>query len=295
MVMEAPPPDVLVWAETALGDRIVGVESMVGGIDAHTVRLTLNDGGDVVLRLTDPDHHEDIDYLAQVLDRLAQTPIPAPRRLAHAMAVGDGDVPLMLQTLLMGDPTIPVEPDDAWLSELVQTIVNMQQIDLEPWMHDRAAVRWKELEQIPADELGAADLELLRRLRDLAASAPLTRVFGHDDFWPGNTLRDGQRVVGVVDWGHAGLVSVARDAVYCAVDMSICYGLDVGDRLLDLFVRRVTVHPEELLAWSARSVLASRYFAEWLPTWNGLGAPVRHGQAARRRADLLDRSLARLG
>src|SRR4051794_15066311 len=210
MVMEATPPDVLVWAETVLGDRIVGVELMVGGIDARTVRLALDDGVDVVLRLTEPDHDEDIDYLAQVLDRLARTPIPAPLRLAHAMAVGEGHVPLMLQTLLVGDPTIPVEPDDAWLSGLVQTIVGMQQIEPEPWMHDRAAVRWKELEQIPADELGAADLVLLRRLRDLAASAPLTRVFGHDDFWPGNTLRDGVRVVGVVDWGDAGLVSVAR-------------------------------------------------------------------------------------
>src|SRR3954452_25523257 len=295
MVMEATPPDVLVWAETVLGDRIVGVEPMVGGIDARTVRLALDDGDDVVLRLTEQDHDEDIDYLAQVLDRLARTPIPAPLRLAHAMAVGEGHVPLMLQTLLVGDPTIPVEPDDAWLSGLVQTIVGMQQIEPEPWMHDRAAVRWKELEQIPADELGAADLVLLRRLRDLAASAPLTRVFGHDDFWPGNTLRDGVRVVGVVDWGDAGLVSVARDAVYCAVDMSICYGLGVGDRLLELFAEHGTVHPEEILAWTARSVVGSRFFPEWLPTWNGLGAPVRPEQAARRRADLLDRNLARLG
>jgi len=289
------PPDVLAWAETALGDRIAGVTSMAGGIDAHTFRLSLERGDDVVLRITEPNHHEDIDYLGQVLDRLAQTSVPAPRRLAHTMSVGAGGVPVMLQTLLTGDPTIPVTPDDPWLDELVQTIARMQQVEPEPWMHDRAAVRWQELEQLPLHELSAGDRLLLGRLRELAASAPLTRVFGHDDFWPGNTLRDGQRVVGIVDWGHAGLVSAARDAVYCAVDTSICYGLEVGDRLLDLFARRITVHPDELLAWSARSVLASRFFTEWLPTWNGLGAQVRPEEAATRRADLLDRTLARLG
>jgi hypothetical protein len=36
-------------------------------------------------------------------------------------------------------------------------------------------------------------------------------------------------------------------------------------------------------------------FAEWLPGWNGFGLSVTHEQAARRRTELLDRTLARLG
>jgi hypothetical protein len=108
-------------------------------------------------------------------------------------------------------------------------------------------------------------------------------------------LREGERVVGIVDWGHAGVVSAARDATYCAVDTSLCYGLAAGDRLVELFEARTTVDPEEMLVWAARSVLSSRFFAEWLAGWYGLGVPVTREQAARRRTELLDRTLARLG
>jgi aminoglycoside phosphotransferase (APT) family kinase protein len=269
---------------------------MAGGIDAATFRLALGDGSSAVLRLTEPDHHEDIDYLARVLDVLAPTPVPAPRRLAHMLSVGAASgVPAMLQTLLAGDPSLPVEPHDAWLEEFVTLVARMHDLPLADWFHDRATVRWEELDAIAGDEMSAGDRLLLEQLRERGPAAPCTPVFGHDDFWAGNTLRDGHRVVGIVDWGHAGVVSAARDLSYLVVDTSLCYGLDVGDRLVGLFGSRVALDPEELLVWTARSVLSSRLFAEWLPGWNGLGAPVRHEQAARRRTELLDRTLARLG
>src|SRR4029079_11161903 len=119
---------------------------MVGGIDAHTFRLAVTDGESVVLRRTEPDHHEDVVYVAQVLAPLSETSVPAPRHLAHASSVGDGGPPAMLQTMLVGDRSIPVEPDDAWLAELVQTIVRMQDLGLEPWMQNRAQLRWEQLD-----------------------------------------------------------------------------------------------------------------------------------------------------
>ena len=289
------PADVRAWTESQLGEAVVAAERMAGGIDAQTYRLDLADETNVVLRVTEPNHHEDIDYLAQVLDLLTATSLPAPRCLAHTGTVGAGGPPAMLQSLLVGDRSIPVEPEDDWLCELVTTITRMQAVPVEPWMHDRAAVRWADLPEIGASDLEPADRALLGALRDRGPDAPVTPVFGHDDFWVGNTLRDGDQVVGIVDWGHAGVLSAARDATYCAVDTSLCYGLDVGDRLLDAFCEQVTVDPEELLVWSARSVLSARFFPEWLSGWNGLGAPVTYEQAARRRTELLDRTLARLG
>jgi aminoglycoside phosphotransferase (APT) family kinase protein len=293
--VEEVPPDVLAWAEAGLHCSVLTTDRMAGGIDAETFRLRLADGSEVVLRVTEVDHHEDIAYLARVLDLLATTAVPAPRHLAHATEVVAGGPPAMLQSLLGGDRSIPVEPEDAWLRGLVSTIERMHQVQAEPWMHDRAAVGWSNLADIAVDELSAGDRALFDVLRDRGPEAPLTPVFGHDDLWVGNTLRDGNNVVGVVDWGHAGIVSAARDATYCAVDASICYGLDVGDRLVDLFTAGCALQPEELLVWTARSVLSSRYFSEWLSGWNGLGVPVSHEQAERRRTELLDRTLARLG
>lgn len=293
--MEAPPAEVLAWAEPYLDGAVVAAEPMAGGIDAQTFRLELSGGSVVVLRVTEPDHHEDIDYLAQILDVLEPTSVAAPRRLAHTSSVGVDGPPAMLQTLLVGDPTLPLTPDDAWLAELVATVVQMQAVALAGWMHDRVVVRWRDLDAFGGPESSAGDQLLCAQLRERGPAAPFTAVFGHDDFWAGNTLRDGHRVAGIVDWGHAGIVSAARDLSYLVVDTSICYGLDVGDRLVDLFTPLVPLDTEELFVWTARSVLSSRSFAEWLPGWNGLGLPVTHEEAARRRTDLLERTLARLG
>ena len=287
--------EALAWAESQLDSAVVTVDRMSGGIDAQTFRLDLADGSSVVLRVTESGHHEDVGYLASVLDALQETPLPAPRHLAHVDALGAGGPPVMLQTLLPGDRTIPADADDDWLRSLVATIAAMQRVPTQPWMHDRIAVRWSDLWEVPAEDLGAGDRLLLDLLRERGPAAPCTPVFGHDDFWVGNTLRDGTRVVGIVDWGHAGIVSAARDVTYCAADTGLCYGLDVGDRLLELFAMASPVGPEELLVWSARMVLATRYFPEWLAAWNGLGAPVTPDEAARRRTELLERTLARLG
>jgi hypothetical protein len=42
-------------------------------------------------------------------------------------------------------------------------------------------------------------------------------------------------------------------------------------------------------------VLMSRHYRDWLTGWNGLGVPVTETEAGRRRAELLDRALTRLG
>ena len=294
MVAE-PPAGILAWAEAALDARVIGAHPLAGGLDAATFRLTVEGDDDVVLRVTTTDDHDDVAYQAQVLDQLAGTAVPAPRAIAFAEDVDPQGRRALLQTLLPGDPSLPVEPSDEWLSAIADAVVAMQALPVAPWMHDRVQVRWGKLDGPFFADLTGADDRLRHAVIARRDEVPLTPVFGHDDFWVGNSLRDGDRVVGIVDWGHAGVVSAARDVTYCAVDASLCYGLDVGDRLVELFRRRVEVDPAELLLWTGHSVLASRYFPEWITGWNGLGVPVRLEQAAQRRAELLERAVAQLG
>jgi hypothetical protein len=292
--MEAPPPDVLAWAEFVLGSDVVGVQPMVGGLDAHMFRLATSGGTDVVLRMTRDGDWDDVDHLAAILEMLVSSGVPAPRLLGHARGIGAGAHPVLLQSLLPGEPSLPLDPPDGWLDDLAATVVAIQEVTPPQWLPDRLSEDWADLLVVDDDKLTDLDRRLLQSVRRHEVDQH-ARVLGHNDFWIGNTLRDGDRVGGVVDWGDAGLTSVTRDVTYCAVDMSLCYGVSYGDRLVELFRQRIDVADEEVDLWSARALVSSRWFPEWLRGWNGLGVPVRLDEAAWRRAELLDRMLTRLG
>jgi aminoglycoside phosphotransferase (APT) family kinase protein len=291
--VESPPADVLAWAEAQLGRPVVGATHLPGGLDAPMFRLRLDGGADVVLRIAARGEWHDIEHLAQILELLASSEVPAPTLLAHGAGVGSGERPVMLQSLLPGDPTLPLEPTEEWLRNLVATNLAIQRVAVAAWVPDRLTQQWAQLAEFDDDKMTEADQRLVQAVsRDAPGGR---RVLGHDDYWIGNTLRTGDRVVGVVDWGGAGLVSPARDLTYCAVDMSLCYGVEYGDRLVSLFRGEVDVDDVDVDLWTARAVISARWFSEWLQGWNGLGVPVQHDAAALRRAELLDRMLTRLG
>jgi aminoglycoside phosphotransferase len=292
-MMEAPPADVLAWAEAQLGRSVVDARPMPGGLDATMFRLRLDDSADVVLRIATPGEDDDVEQLARILDLLAPSDVPAPVLLAHAAGVGSGEESVLLQTLLPGDPSLPLDPTQEWLRSLVETTAAIQSVAADASLPDQLHEHWAKLSQFDDDRATGVDGRLLEILWQREPGH--RRVFGHNDYWIGNTLRDGDRVVGVVDWGDAGRVSPARDITYCAVDMSLCYGVEYGDQLVQLFRDAIDVDDTEVDLWTGRAVIASRWFPEWLRGWNGLGVPVRHEEAARRRAELLDRMLTRLG
>jgi aminoglycoside phosphotransferase (APT) family kinase protein len=180
------------------------------------------------------------------------------------------------------------------LAAQVSTIRAFQDVPLAHWLSDRAAARWAQVNVGVFGDVAEREAFLVERLRQLRHTAPMTPVFVHDDYWIGNTLRTGDHVVGVVDWGEAGRGSAARDATYCAVDMRLCYGVDVGDRFLAMFREQVDLPDEEVVAWDARAVLMARFYRSWLVGWNGLGVPVTCEAASERRAELLDRVRSRL-
>jgi aminoglycoside phosphotransferase (APT) family kinase protein len=82
-----------------------------------------------------------------------------------------------------------------------------------------------------ADELGRrfgsqpgadADLADLAALRDRLAGHRTPQCVVHGDFWVGNLLADGGRVLGVIDWEHASLAgSPVRDLARFATSYSL--------------------------------------------------------------------------
>jgi len=189
--MLEPPADVLAWVEARLAARVLGASRLGGGLDAHMFALSLEGHEGVVLRVARDAERDDISLQARMLRALADSEIPAPRFLAVDAEVGAAGCPVLLQTLLPGDTTLPAVPGDAWLLALVGAIVRLQELTSPSWFRDRASARWRDLAPGIVTDWTDPELTLVDALRARGDTIPFTKVFVHDDFWPGNTLRDG--------------------------------------------------------------------------------------------------------
>src|SRR3954452_15665563 len=114
-MMEAPPADGLACAVAQLSRSVVDARPMPGGLDATMFRLRLDDSADVVLRIATPGEDDDVQQLARILDLLGPSDVPAPVLLARGAGVGPGEESVLLQTLLQGDPSLPLDPTQEWL------------------------------------------------------------------------------------------------------------------------------------------------------------------------------------
>jgi len=120
------------------------------------------------------------------------------------------------------------------------------------------------------------------------------RCLTHVDYWSGNTLRDGSRVTGVIDWSSAATGRPEVDVAECAFDLTVSRGAEVGARFIRLY-KAVTGEPlESLDAWLAVCVVRSTDLDQWLPGWSGLGLEVEAEAAFSRRDQVLRAVLSAL-
>src|SRR3954471_16395718 len=187
------------WAQEAAGARIVAALPLESQWLANHL-LVLGDGRELVLRrwarpgweVGDPDLTAAREVL--VLERLADTPVPAPELVAADPAAAACDVPALLLTRLPGagyQGRPPVGP-------LVAALAEIHAVDpsgIPPYR------RYHEPDRLSVPPW-AADRDVWERAIALAhAPAPeLPERFIHRDFHPGNTLWEGAALTGVVDW-----------------------------------------------------------------------------------------------
>src|SRR3954469_481578 len=187
------------WAQEAAGARIVAALPLESQWLANHL-LVLGDGRELVLRrwarpgweVDDPDLTAAREVL--VLERLADTQVPAPELVAADPDAAACDVPALLLTRLPGavyQGRPPVGP-------LVAALAEIQAVDpsgIPPYR------RYHEPDRLAVPPW-AGDRDVWERAIALAhAPAPeLPERFIHRDFHPGNTLWGGAELTGVVDW-----------------------------------------------------------------------------------------------
>jgi aminoglycoside phosphotransferase (APT) family kinase protein len=225
------PPASLRWAEARTGAPVVAALPLAGQWLANHV-LVLTDGRELVLRrwarpgwdADDPDLTAAREQL--VLERLADTPVPAPEVVAADPDATDCDVPALLVTHVPGMPFHGRPP----LGPLLDALAEIHAVDpggIPPY------TRYYEPERLAVPPW-AADRDVWERAIALAHEPPppLPERFIHRDFHPGNTLWEGVALTGIVDWTTGSRGPAAVDLGHLRWNLATGFGQRVADAVL---------------------------------------------------------------
>ncbi|MGC4808161.1 phosphotransferase family protein [Micromonospora sp. DT233] len=268
-------PLTLAWVTRHLevGERIVRIEALRGGITAEMRRLTIGarDGStrDLVLRsFVDPfyvPHAEDwLNREAAALSLLTGTDVPAPGLVAVDPTAAHCAHPSLLMTHVPGRTVLDDEGVETRLPLLARQLVAIHAL--------RPAERPKEYVT-----LTTADTVVIPRGADQAAwdaaiavirrpAPPYEGRFLHRDFQPGNVLFDvsparptGTRIVGVVDWAATSWGPADLDVAHCCTNLALLHGPAWGLRFAQAYEQaggRLAASASERLYWQVRDGLA---------------------------------------
>jgi aminoglycoside phosphotransferase (APT) family kinase protein len=228
---QAVPPASLRWAQDAAGARVVAALPLESQWLANHL-LVLSDGRELVLRrwarpgweVDDPDLNAAREAL--VLERLADTPVPAPELVAADPEGAACDVAALLITRVPGALIVGRPP----LGPLVTALAEVHAIDPQGIPPYR---RYYEPERLAVPPW-AADRGVWERAIALAHDTPpaLPDRFIHRDYHQGNTLWEGAELTGIVDWTTGSRGPGAVDLGHLRWNLVVDHGQRVADALL---------------------------------------------------------------
>lgn len=202
------------------------------GDSGSTRELVLRRWAGAGWQLTDADFHARRE--AAILELLEPSRVPAPRLIAADPDGARCGVPALLMTFLPGRPPGRSLPLDALLEGLADALSAIHAVPV----HEGSVPAHRRFHAPPDLELPAWAREgaVWKRAVELAAGAPpdLPDCFIHRDFHPDNTLWEGARLTGVVDWSYGSRGPAAIDAAHLRWNLALDFGVDGADRLLPL-------------------------------------------------------------
>jgi aminoglycoside phosphotransferase (APT) family kinase protein len=219
------------WAEAQAGARVFAALPLESEWLANHL-LVLADGRELVLRRwarpgwdeDDPDFTAAREAL--VLGRLSGTAVPAPELVAADVDASSCDVPALLITRLPGTAFDGRPP----LGPLVDVLAEIHAIDPDGIPPFR---RYYEPQRLAVPHW-ATDAGLWEEAIAVAREEPpdLPVRFIHRDFHPGNTLWEGAKLTGVIDWTTGSSGPAAVDLGHLRWNLAVDYGERVADAVL---------------------------------------------------------------
>jgi len=202
----------------AVGERVIAIEQLHGGLTADMRRLTIAapDGGlrHLVLRtyVDRPDAAEWLSRESHALTELATTAVPAPGLIAVAE-------PSLLMTWLPGRTVLTDAGLAARIPALARQLVAIHAV--EPVERPRRFVTLTTADTVvtPAGADWSAAIDMIRR-----GHPPYEGRFLHRDYQPGNVLFEGNRLTAVVDWASTSWGPTDLDVAHCATNLALLHG-----------------------------------------------------------------------
>ncbi|MFF8004230.1 phosphotransferase [Streptomyces sp. NPDC007917] len=255
------------------GERVVGTESLPGGITAEMRRLTIatRDGAtrDLVLRsFVNPfyaEHAEDwLHRETGALTLLTGTGVSAPGLVAVDPTAAQCEYPSLLMTHLAGRTVLDDEGVETRVPLLARQLVAIHALRPAERPREYVTLTTADTVVVPkgADAAAwAAAIDVIRK-----PAPPYEGRFLHRDFQPGNVLFDvappspaDARITGVVDWAATSWGPADLDVAHCATNLALLHGPAWGLRFTEAYEEAggvLAAAAGERLYWLVRDGLA---------------------------------------
>lgn len=268
-------------ASRLVGRTLRPVELLSGGEHARTCVVT--DGRDELVVRRFPPGDPAVRHEIEVLARLEPLGALVPRLVAADP--GDGvDPPMIVTSRLPGGHPGPSLAPTALARGLAEVLARIHASGGEglrraevhaPETPGPLAAAARALGRVPAADHDESDL-----------------VLTHYDFWSGNTLWEGPRLTGVVDWSGARRAPRGQDVAWCRLDLVLLHGVATADAFLAAYEGAAGVTVDQIAHWDLLAAAHAEDAVEgWAPNYGGIGradlTPTRLRQRLTRWGTLL--------
>lgn len=272
------PPDgrALAWVEAAVGGgrRVTRVRRLAGGIATAVDAMVLEGGSGaaavpprivVLRRWLRPGWEADDPALtpaheAAVLRLLEPTGLPVPRVVAvDADGAASGASALLTDRLPGRRPAPTHQRRPAVLRGIGEALAAIHALD--PAADLRAATipfapfYEPDPDRTPAGTTRAGIWARARELVSIGARPGGRDVVLHRDFHPGNTLWEGTRLTGIVDWTGASFGPAGADLGHLRANLGVDIGLAAADAALEAYAVAAGAPPVDQAWWDVRMLL----------------------------------------
>jgi aminoglycoside phosphotransferase (APT) family kinase protein len=293
-IMHGMPPSTAAVGRAArlAGAVVQEIRELAGGTHAYTYLIrTASPEQEFILREFPPgdDAARDEERVLTALDGLDGL---APRLLTKGAGGNPSEGSWLLISRLPGAADITPGQPATWAAQLGEALARVHATPMHRLTGFVSAFHRSRRSLAPVSGPAAS---VVTANRELLTSAPA--VLTHFDYWSGNTVWDGARITGVVDWSGGCLGPRGFDVGWCRLDLYLLYGEDIADTFLGSYQTASKSALPDVLLWDLWAVARSHEHVEsWVPNYGDLGrADLTAGELRKRHTAWTDHLVNSIG